>query len=167
MTNSPCPTPCPPVPPMVPSHQVSTGLLRYRWTLKSIATVAGSGTFLNQIGEPCSSTISGPHSPVPDAGVKRRYPGTVPPAGVVMVTSGMVRRSGRDRYLAGVAVGAAGVAVVDLSGASAYPTPPPARASAAPPAPSSTVLREVTAQPCPAIPKIYLGARSEFAESAL
>jgi hypothetical protein len=56
---------------MVPSHQVRTGLFWYCWTLKSIATVAGSGTFRNQTGEPLSSTISGPHSPAPDAGVKK------------------------------------------------------------------------------------------------
>jgi hypothetical protein len=56
---------------MVPSHQVRTGLFRYCWTLKSIATVAGSGTFLNQTGDPFSSTMSGPHNPVPEAGVRQ------------------------------------------------------------------------------------------------
>src|SRR5690348_2900661 len=103
ITNSPWPTPCPPVPPMVPSHQVRTGLFRYRWTLKSIATVAGSGTFLNQTGEPFSSTMSGPHRPVPEAGVRQMYPGTVAFAAVVIVTSGNVRRSGLDRYFGGAA----------------------------------------------------------------
>jgi hypothetical protein len=80
--------------------------------LKSIATVAGSGTLRNQTGEPFSSTISGPQRPAPDAGVRKMTPGAVAFAAVVIVTSGSARRSGRERYFAGAegwaASGAAG-----------------------------------------------------------
>jgi hypothetical protein len=69
--------------------------------LKSIATVAGSGTLRNQTGDPLSSTINGPHSPVPEAGVRKIRPAAVAFAGVVIVTSGRARRSGRDRYFGG------------------------------------------------------------------
>src|SRR3954447_3843149 len=92
---------------MVPSHHVSTGLFWYCWVLKSMATLAGSVTFLNQTGDPFSSTRSGPQRPWPEAGVRKMYPGTVPLAAVVMVTSGSVRRSGRERYLGGPASAAA------------------------------------------------------------